>query len=524
MVEKINISKNYFFILLIFLYVAIGLILFKKFLFLMSPDEISYFSIAEKYLNRDFFNAINGGWGPLFSWLLLPFFYFIPSQLVAAKLLLFIAGGFTLSAASCLADQFNLSRPIKKLFLLCLVPIVLFFSLYLATPDLILLCLLLAYLSVIFNRPWYERSWLPAFLAGLLAGLAYLTKAYTFPFFLLHFTLFNLLYHNSNKTKADKQKVAKRLLAGLAIFFIISGAWIGLLYFKYKKIYISAAADYNYALVGPQSTGHPFFNQGLMPPPNSTAISIWEDFSYIKIKPWHPFASRSDFIYELKKIFKNLYLSINILFSFSPLSLAIVFLYLLYLKTKKAGRGLLKNKSAWLLATMFLYLSGYLFFRLEERYLWLINLLLLLMAAELLSFYLETNAIAKNFRGLLKIIFVISFITAPLINLYFSYQANLMSQEIYLLGQNLKKNYGLAGNLASNSYPVKTLYIAYYSGSRYFGQSTKSQNEENFINEIKNNNIDYYLAWDKVGVPKAISAWPEITAGDLKDLKIYSLR
>jgi hypothetical protein len=39
----------------------------------INPDGISYISIARRYLAGDLRGAVNGYWGPLFSWALVPF-------------------------------------------------------------------------------------------------------------------------------------------------------------------------------------------------------------------------------------------------------------------------------------------------------------------------------------------------------------------------------------------------------------------------------------------------------------------
>ena len=39
----------------------------------IDPDTISYISIAQKYLRGEWTDAVNGFWGPLYSWLLVPF-------------------------------------------------------------------------------------------------------------------------------------------------------------------------------------------------------------------------------------------------------------------------------------------------------------------------------------------------------------------------------------------------------------------------------------------------------------------
>lgn len=524
MAEENILRKSRFFLIVLLLFFILGLFLLKRFAYLLSPDEISYLSIAQKYLNGNFGQAINGGWSPLFSWLLAPWLIFIVNPLLAAKALGLTIGGLTLGAAYRLFLFFGLDRTVKKILLLCLSPLTLFFSLYLATPDLLFLCLLLFYFNVIFKNENYGERKSQGILCGLLGALIYLSKAYGLPFFLAHFILFNLLYYFTNQAGETRKKILFNFFSGLTVFFILSGGWIGLISFKYHRLTIGTASAYNYAFVGAGSADHPFF-QGLIPPPNPTAVSAWEDFSYIKIKPWQPFASPADFVYELKNIFKNMMKAGAILSSFSPLALSVIFAYFLYLLfiVRPFNKTIGQNKSLYLFITFCLYLAGYLLIRFEARYLWLLNLFLLLMAAELLSFFLLYKNIAAKGKKILLGLFLIIFISVPLINFYYLEKAASVSRELNLLSRRLEKEFAVSGKIASSGFWAKTLYLAYYSGWRYYGVVPGSLTSDRLTAELKKYKIDYYFAWGKNQAAALPAVYWEKTGGKINGLKIYSL-
>lgn len=58
-------------VLLIYSALIIGSDQYMRF----SADSTLYLDIAEKYLRGEFDDAVNGYWGPLLSWLLIPFLY-----------------------------------------------------------------------------------------------------------------------------------------------------------------------------------------------------------------------------------------------------------------------------------------------------------------------------------------------------------------------------------------------------------------------------------------------------------------
>jgi hypothetical protein len=108
-------------------YTILGLFLIKYYRYQINPDGISYISIAQKYLNGDFGNAINGYWGPLLSWLLMPFLYFSSDALLATKLLSLLTGLVAIVALRTLSYRFETTESIRTTILFSAVPVVLNF-------------------------------------------------------------------------------------------------------------------------------------------------------------------------------------------------------------------------------------------------------------------------------------------------------------------------------------------------------------------------------------------------------------
>src|SRR5580700_11464937 len=79
------------------LYLAVSVALVPQFRYQISTDGTSYISIAQKYSRGDFWNAINGCWAPLYSWLLAVTSQFVNDELLATKVLGLVIGLFTLA-------------------------------------------------------------------------------------------------------------------------------------------------------------------------------------------------------------------------------------------------------------------------------------------------------------------------------------------------------------------------------------------------------------------------------------------
>ena len=88
-----------------------------------------------------FNNAINGYWGPLLSWLLVPFLYFGATHIFAINALNLIFGLLTIAGTWKLSLRFEISDKIRMIILVPLVPIFQFISL-IQPMDFLLLCIL----------------------------------------------------------------------------------------------------------------------------------------------------------------------------------------------------------------------------------------------------------------------------------------------------------------------------------------------------------------------------------------------
>ncbi|WP_144011567.1 hypothetical protein [Methanobacterium paludis] len=88
-------------ILVLITYTILGIILFRYYQYQISSDGIGYISIAKSYMSGNFYGAISDYWGPLISWLLIPFLFLFGQTPVtvlhSTKILSLIIGFFTIT-------------------------------------------------------------------------------------------------------------------------------------------------------------------------------------------------------------------------------------------------------------------------------------------------------------------------------------------------------------------------------------------------------------------------------------------
>lgn len=518
-----KIKNNVDIILVLIFYSLIGLILINSYQYVLNSDGISYITIAQKYINGDLNNAINGYWGPLLSWLLIPFLSFSSnpqSSVYLMKLLSLIIGFFTIIGIKLLINNFEIEKTIKSLTMFSLIPIILYFSFFITTPDLLVTCVLIYFLYFIFSSK-YPNNTINGILCGLTGALAYLSKSYALPFFLTIFILFNIFFYFKSVNKEKQAKILKNLLLGLLVFFIISGTWITLISDKYGKLTIGTAGEYNHDFVGPESHGQYTYYHGLIHPPNKSAVSAWEDPSFFKMKSWSPFESGEYLKFQIKIILDNTIKIINIFELFSLFSILIIIIAIILI-LKSNFPDISKDKLIYLLTTILLYSGGYSLIFIETRYLWLINIILLITSSYVLSLLFKINFLSKTQKNILLIFLILSFVMTPFNILIHDLN---VGETNYNLSETLQNNYNLHGNLASNSEWVISNYISFYTGSKYYGMPKKTGNYNDLKIELNNNNIDFYIVWGESKENDYLSHfYKEITNGTIKNLKIYSLK
>ena len=165
---------------------------------------------------------------------------------------------------------------------------------------------------------------------------------------------------------------------------------------------------------------------------------------------------------------------------------------------------------------MFIYTIGYCLIAVEWRYLWLVFILLMVASFYLVDNLYKSKAINYKIKNILLIILMISFIIEPISEtVMFSNSGNYY----YDLSNTLKSDYGINGNIASDSWG-DTLTLSYYMGTKYYGQPKKYNNSNELQTELEKNNIDYYFVWDSNNTV-TLSDYKEITHGQISGLMIY---
>ena len=512
-------KNNQIFIAISTLYLIIGLSLVLYNSHTFSYDTLSYVNIAQNYYDGNFPEAISKYWGPLFSWILVPFMYIFgnnPSQsLFATKILNLIIGLFTLIGFQLLLIRFEINEKLRYILLLTLIPEIVYFSFFWITPDLLITCILVFYLVFLLNHEFPDKTSL-AILCGLLGGLAYFAKSYGFAFFIVSFTVINCLY--LLKMRSKRINILKNTLVGFGIFFIMSGLWIGVMSSNYGYLTIGSSAQFNIESTNSNSLGTSIEINGLSDLPNKYAVSFWEDPSDFQPNIVH--RQPLDLIdHRLKIIWNNIFIFFGFIEAFSYLSILIILTSIIYFFT--TSDKTVKNDLTYLLLILFIYSVGFILIFIEERYLLFSFVLVLLLGGYLINTLFKFS-LSKFMRYGLIIIFAVSFIITPSI----STAVNLNNGvEVYNLIPFLEK-YGVNGNIASSNPQPENYdpqYIAYYLKGHYYGLTKKNESFSDLDKELKSKNIDYYLVWHYPNTPIVNLPYQEVTGGEISFLRVYKL-
>ena len=503
-------------ICILIIYLILAIILFRYYQYQINNDGIGYINTAHSYMSGNIYGSISDYWGPLLSWLLIPFLFFGHSPLAAlqsTKLLSILIGFFTIIGIRQLSYRLKMNEVIRTVVLLMFVPLILYFALSVITPDLLMVCIFIYYFGIIFNLDYpYKLS--NGVLCGILGALAYLSKSYGFTFFIATYLIFNLFQYFQNLDRFRREKVTKNLLLGLLVFFMISGLWIGLISIKDQKLTFGTAGEINYALVGPHSQGVPDYIEGIHYPNQTNSKLI--------PKQWSPFKSWNNFNYQINLIWNNTLKIGTIFTNFSILSFLIILVYIVM--CIQPPRKLLSQNVLYYLVTILLLVGSFVVVVVEERYIWLIYVLLILMGGHLINLLFELDFFTKdklsNMRKtLVLVVFACLFITMPINYLV----QNVNTGEDSYYQSNILTQYGVHGNVASNDNLPNMNYLGYYMNITSFGQPQNNISATKLRSDLKKYKIDYYFIWDNSNQSTYMGNYSEITNGKIKNLKVYSL-
>ncbi len=513
-----SLKPKWSFIAAVCLYILLAAVFFRFHRYQISPDGVSYISIAQKYLQGDFSSAINGYWNPLFSWLMIPFLLLGIEPIIAARLSILTVGALAVWGVGILSSKLPIDRELRLVITITSAPLILSYAIFLVGPDALTVCILIYYLAFVVHKDYTKRKRI-AILAGAFGAMAYLAKTYNFPFFLAHFTLLNIiLYFQKWTTPYRRKKIINSFLLGILTFFLISGIWIFLISQKYEKFTIGTSGKLNFSVYGPRSKGHLHHYKGFMPPPDEKAVSAWDDPSYFSIEKWSPFSSRENFNHQIG-IIKNNLNAFPVFYSIGALS----FLFFLFFIFNSSKKGFHKDvKGLFIISAIPIYLAGYSLVIVVQRYIWILSILIVLVGGFILSHLFKIKFYAKPIQRAILVAFTLSVLYSPM--RFFQNPGNRYRERNIYNVSNVLKKYNIKGKVASSkeSWPF-SLYLAFYLKVQYYGEPRAEANEDEIKKDLEKLSIDYFIVLQEEHF-EFLKDYEELTKKDKFVFKIYDLK
>ncbi|MEM6722447.1 MAG: hypothetical protein AAF598_00340 [Bacteroidota bacterium] len=478
--------------------------------YLMNARELSQFQVAE---------SINSYWSPLWSWLMVPFFWIGLEGLWPMKILQFGIGLYGVALGLRVLDHLKLRPALilvggSLLLLSC-------WMMHLShTPDLLMAILLLQYFFWIWTKPLHPIK------IGLLGAALFWCKSFGFPFFIAHFLIWSVWYYWQDQDR----KFALQSATTLFVFLCFSGCWMATMATKFGWVGLGTSGAYNMAYMGPiMNFQPPYFDHFIDPETDFTHYFIAEEQGLFgDYGQWSPFADAKGRAYywgHLQNNFSKLYYISFLRDGF--------FLLLFFLAGWWIRRIQVKSEWQAFLWQVFLflgvYVGGYFLLFPNERYLWIANLLVIPAILVFFAGFRQIRLIG-GFQliclGILMGVNLLAFAEIRLKDHAFYGQYHLHESAIVQLD--------LAGkNVVSNRRPYERKlkdhmdimsYLAYSQKLKVWGLfNTKTLEKEGLI-RLLDLPIDYFFLWETA--PHAerhfqrhslVASFPEI------DLKIYRL-
>ncbi len=478
----------------------------------LNADGVSYLSIAAEYARRNWWTALNTYWSPLFSWLLAPALALHAPPILFARLLLALVGLLALIGLQWLLSIFHLQRAIRTCAMLTAVPMLCYFAIYNVTPDLIVVLLLMVYLRITCARELNPIQWR---CAGALGALLYFAKAYCFAFAIAHLFVICAIRIYAAQSGTQRARLLKRCASAIAIMVVLCTPWLVLVGTKAGRPTLSTAGSYNFKLALIGKSGHPMLSKGLFAPANPDAVSIWENPDAMPLQV--PSASSSLELWqrEAAVIARNLldFARYELWASVFAPFIVVTFAYICF---ERWRAGTPEIPALCVLATYLIYPAAYFLTFVEHRYIWIEDVLTLVMAAYIFEWLLKTKWLSRTRLRWMGALAAVSFCCAPLLVIV------RHRNDLHAIADLLPalRQLHLKGNMVSNARWDDTQYLAYRLGLRYYGmpaQGSAAGNEQ----EMKRNRVRYVFVWPRSGAP--LPARPGAALFSSKLLEVYGL-
>ena len=287
----------------------------------MNPDAVAYLRVAHYYLEGCFQLAVNGYWGPLFSWLIAPLLTLVEKPAVAARIVMGLSALIYLAGGTCLLRALGFDRMTVGVGAVLLALFSINWSVAVISPDLLMSGLLLLALHYTLAPGAGRRP----LVAGLLYGLAYLAKSVALPMALVLLTAIALIRVYAGG--ATRHAVLRSVTWSTIGLVLIALPWIAVLSWHYGEPTFSTSGPISHAFVGPHNPdlNHPTFVVHHVP--EAGRVTSWEDPTALRdhalYQSWSPFASIADFRHQIRLTVDNAYDVLRRLVEFDGIGIGI---------------------------------------------------------------------------------------------------------------------------------------------------------------------------------------------------------
>lgn len=497
-------------------YLWVALHFFPNHRYQVNPDGIGYLSVAGKYLRGDFADAVNAYWSPLYSWLLVPLLAVGVEGLTATKVLGMLTGGATLAAMWWVLRRSGCPRDVSTLACAAAVPGVVWAAYCVITPDLLVACVLLYYLAS-FCHPAQATRPMAAVRLGLLAGLAYLAKAYALPFVLGHFAVVRGVELIRGGGPGMRRRLLVHSVLTLVSMAVVVGLWSSVLTAKFGYFTTGSTGRYNLLINAPNSPGQVMHWAGLVPPPDEHAISLWDDVTdqVHRMPDWDPLATAADRAYLWGKVQGNFWKTLEVMERQTAWLYALLVVVLLTAGTRADLRP--RWPGFILAAALVLYPVGYFVLHVEERFLVILPLLVLMGAA-----YAIARAGARGLmngwwrRDIAVAVVGLTFLWHPLEML--GKQRN-SAEGLMRQAEALREVLPAGAKVASAGNWAASLYLSYFLDLRYHGETRGDRGR--LLAQAAEQEVEYLLIWRHPDRALGRAEWERVGDEASKRVAIY---
>jgi hypothetical protein len=316
---------------------------------LLNSDAIAYMRLAEHYAAGRTHLMISGYWGPLISWLMVPWLWMGLPVLTAARIVMGGSGLVFIAGTVVLLRRLELPHGMQIAGAGVAAVSAVVWSVTEMTPDLLLAGVVALAVASMISEDWIKSSRGPCW-TGAWWGIAYACKAVGLPVGLGCCGGLGFLWW---LTRRDlRGRVVSSVIKTMLVFGLTAGPWICLISWKYHRPVFSTSAAIGHAIVGPNDVdrSQPFALQFHQPDPGR--LTSWEDPSNLPYQYWSPWRRLDYARYQLTLMGGNIWVALFRLLGLDLIGLSWVVLagglvYLTRQCVQAAGRENVGPTTRW---------------------------------------------------------------------------------------------------------------------------------------------------------------------------------